>query len=206
MPTELIAQSRDHLVAEAVWQARLIARHQRQREHGSRHRKLHRLLERPASLTRVVDPATQLIQLWIASEGLLGKLEEPRSHHASLIPEMRDGVQVKLAEVLLRLHDGEALRIRLEHAVLDAVMDHLDKMSRTRRSHVQESVGRSQGREDGAPVIDGFLLAAGHEAVPDLQTPDATARSRIDEADAALSAAGRASHGVVIVAVAAVDD
>src|ERR1019366_1384900 len=52
----------------------------------------------------------------------------------------------------------------------------------------------------------GFLLAAGHEAVADLQTPDATTGSGVDEADPTFGAARGARDGVVIVAVAAVDD
>src|ERR1019366_9195598 len=154
----------------------------------------------------VVDPAAQLIQLRVTLERSLGELEQPGTYHASLVPEVRDGVQVELAEVLLRLHDRETLRVRLEHAVLDAVMDHLDKMSGARRSDMQEPVARCECGEDGAPVVDCGLLPAGHEAVPDLEAPDAPAGSRVDEADAALGAARSTRDRGVVVAVATVDD
>ena len=166
----------------------------------------HRVLDRPPALTGVVDPAAQTVELRVAREGGLGELEEPGANHAPLVPEMRDGVQIEAAEVRFRLHDREALGIRLQHPVLDAVVHHLDEVSGAGRTNVQEPIGRCEGFEDRAPVLDGVALTARHEAVAHRETPHAAAGTRVDVADAPLCAARGARDRVVVVAVATVDD
>src|ERR1700690_504442 len=106
-------------------------------------------------------------------------------------------MQVELSKVLLRLHDGEPFRVRLEHPVLDAVVHHLHEVPSAWWPDMQKTVGWRKRVEDGAPVVDVFFLAAGHQAVPNLETPDTAAGSSVDEADAPLGAARRASNGVV---------
>src|ERR1700680_690648 len=71
---------------------------------------------------------------------------------------------------------------------------------------MQKPVRRGERREDRTPVVDGVRIAAGHEAVAHLETPDAAAGSGVDEADAALCAGRGARNRIVVVAVATIDD
>src|SRR5438445_4780914 len=118
---------------------------------------------------------------------------------------MRDSVEVEGAEVVLRFEHGEAFRVCLQHAVLDAVVHHLHEVSGADRTDVQESIRWRQRLEDGPVALDRIVLSACHQAVPDLQSPDAAARPRVDEGDTALAGALATSQRVPAVAVATAD-
>ena len=93
-----------------------------------RHAVLDGLLDRPASLARVLDVAGDLLQARVLAEGVGGQLQKPAAHHAAVVPEVGDSREV---EVLVgRPQQLEALGVRLHHAVLDAVVDHLHEVPR----------------------------------------------------------------------------
>src|SRR5262249_49169667 len=122
------------------------------------------------------------------------------------------------------LHDVEALGEGLHHAVLDAVMDHLDEMAGADRSGMEiallgtrvelaASFGALDGadagrqcREDRIEPLHAFGIAADHQAVAALQAPYAAGCPDIEIVDAlGLELAGTA-HIVFEISVTAVDD
>src|ERR1700680_771820 len=97
---------------------------------------------------------------------------------------MADRCEVDAAAELRRTHDLETLAIRLEHAVLDAVVHHLHEVPGAGRPDPQVSVFGSERQEDRfEPLADGFV-AADHQAVAFFESPDAARYAGIDEADA----------------------
>src|SRR5215831_1081473 len=120
VPAELRAQRRQHAVAERVLLARAEAPEEREREHRRRHAAIDRLEHGPAPLARVLDVAADLVEAGIAGEGALGELQKPRAHHAALVPEMGDGLEIVI--VVGRAQELEALGVGLHHSVLDAVV------------------------------------------------------------------------------------
>src|SRR5205807_1953025 len=120
--------------------------------------------------------------------------------------------------------DAEPLGVRGHDPVLDTVVDHLHEVAAATRSAVEIpplggaadalSPGRasdvtgagSQGREDRIEVLDRRRLAADHQAVPALPSPDAAAGPDIDIADALLAELLPAADIVDVVGIAAVDD
>src|SRR2546425_8771361 len=120
--------------------------------------------------------------------------------------------------------DAEPLGVRGHDAVLDAVVDHLDEVAAAARSAVEIPPlggaadgfppGRardvadagSQGREDRIEVLDRRRLAADHQAVPALPSPDAAAGSDVYIADALLAELLPAADIVDVVGIAAVDE
>src|SRR4051794_14154314 len=100
------------------------------------------------------------------------------------------------------LHDVEAFGKGLHHAVLDAVVDHLDEVSGAGGPGVKVTLldamdvaawlwrtrdvaepGRQRG-EDGIEARNRFLVAADHEAIATVQPPDAAAGPDIKVMDA----------------------
>src|SRR6185437_867264 len=92
--------------------------------------------------------------------------------YAAIAPYLRDLRQIEV-EFFLLLHDGETLGEGLHHAILDAVVHHLDEVARTRRAHVTPALvlARRKRFEAGAQIFDGFLVAADHHAVSLFQSP-----------------------------------
>ena len=86
-----------------------------------------RLLDRPAALAGVLHVAGDVLEAGVLLEGVGGQLEQPGAHHAALVPEVGDGRQVEVP--LGGLEELEALGVGLHHAVLDAVVDHLDEVA-----------------------------------------------------------------------------
>ena len=66
----------------------------------------------------------------------------------------------------LAFDDGEAFGVGLHHAVLDAVVDHLDEVAGAGWADVSPALvlRRGEGFEDGGEALDGSLVAADHEA------------------------------------------
>ncbi len=122
-------------------------------------------------------------------------------------PDLRDLGDIQ-AQIGLGLHDLEAFGIRLHQAVFDAVVHHLDEVARAIRADMSPTPisGGREGLEDRAQTFDRFGLAAHHQAVTLLQAPDAAARPDIDKMQAAGFDDGGVANGVLVVAVAAVDD
>ena len=112
------------------------------------------------------------------------------------------GVELELGV----LHDLEALGISLHQAVLDPVVHHLDEVSGTGAAYVRVTLLRSERREDGLEPFHGLVIAADHQAEPDLEAPDSARDARVDEVHAALLRLAVAPLRVTEVRVAPVDD
>src|SRR5690349_17530137 len=104
------------------------------------------------------------------------------------------------------LDDLEALAIRLKHAVLDAVMHHLDEVPGAGRAHVAVAIGRGERLEDWLAVVEDRLVAADHQAVALFQPPDAATGAAVEIVHARGGDFLPATDGVVKVRVAAVND
>ena len=103
-----------------------------------------------------------------------------------MTPDVRDLREVE-RELLLVLHDREALGERLHEAILDPVVHHLREVPAAGWADVSPPlVGRRRERlEDRAQPFDGIFLAADHQAVSLGEAPDAAARADVDEGEAA---------------------
>jgi hypothetical protein len=102
----------------------------------------------------------------------------------------------------------EALGERLHHAVLDAVVDHLGEVAGAAGPAMQPAalgIGREQLGER-LEDLDRFRRAAKHQAIPALESVHAPGDAGVDVAQSLLRQRERATHGVTVMAVAAVDD
>ena len=124
---ELVAQRGEHAPRERVAIARIEAAEQRHGDDRRRHVLVDGGLDRPAAFARIVDPALEAVELGVLLERVDGQVEQPRAHHAAVLPDLADLLQVE--RVLGLLEHLEALGVRLHHAVLDAVVDHLDEVA-----------------------------------------------------------------------------
>src|SRR5262249_6800015 len=144
-------------------------------------------------------------------------------HHTAPPPHLGDVGQVHLVLVVLGVaerrrlgvdgaappadvgvgEDVEALGVGGHHAVLHAVVDHLDEVPGAALAAVQVpllggapgllAAGRArdrsapggEGLEDGVEARDRGLGAADHQAVPALEAPHAAAGAGVDVVDAA---------------------
>src|SRR4051812_33021962 len=145
-----------------------------------------------------------MAQVLIALERALGQLEEPRADDRAVVPELRDAAEVEV--VVARVHDLEALGVRLHQAVLDAVVDHLHVVAGARAADVEVAAFGREAREDGLEALHRLGLPADHEAGADLEAPDPARHARVDVVDPLLLQDGVAPHVVVEVGVTAVDD
>src|ERR671912_1262070 len=202
MPTELAAQGRDDLHGEGVVLTGGEAGEERACYCVGGHVFVYRFEDRPAALAGVLDVAADGAQVGVPLEGPLSKLQEPAADDAPLIPQVRDGAEVEI--VLALLHDLEPFGVGLEHGVLDPVVDHLDKVPGPGAAHVGVAVLGGEGLQGGLYVLVGVPVAADHEAVADLETPDPTARTRVQKAQSPLAEHLRAADGVAEVGVATV--
>src|SRR3989304_6034244 len=204
MPAELVAQRGDDAHRKRVLLARCEAPEERVGDDVRRHAALHRIQDRPAALSGVVDVTAKRLQLWAFRERALTQLEQPRPHHAAVIPQRRHLMEV-YAE-LRGLDQIEAFRICLQHPVLDAVVHHLDEVPGPRRTHVRVAILRRQRLESGLHLLAPLARTARHQAEPDLEAPDAAGRADIEELDAALAQLLRPAHGILVVAISAIDE
>ena len=134
------------------------------------------------------------MQIGVPLEGIFGQFEKPRAHDAALIPEVRQARQVVIE--IRCLEEFKSLRVRLHDAVFDAIVDHFGKMSCAGGSYEGTSVGwceRLEGRLDHGI---GVGLTARHQAVADLQSPDATRCADIEVSQAAFTAVRVAPHRI----------
>src|SRR5918995_1021221 len=97
---------------------------------------------------------------------------------------MRDLRQVEIE--LRSFQHLKAFAVRLKHAVLDAVVDHFNKMPCAAASHVSKTILRRQSFENRLEPFDDYPIASDHHAVTDLQAPDTTAGANVDEVNALL--------------------
>src|SRR5690606_18767185 len=101
-----------------------------------------------------------------------------------------------------------ALGERLHHAVLDAVVDHLDEVPGADRSGVHEAAALVGGErvEDGPGPRHVLGAAADHDAAAVLPSPAAAADARVEVLDPALGELLGVLAVVLVVGVAALDD
>src|SRR3972149_2630126 len=117
---------------------------------------------------------------------------------------MRDFFQIEIE--LGGFQQLKTLSVRLEHAVLDAVVNHFDEVAGAARPDVEKAVLGRKSFKNGFESSDDFLFAADHHAVADLEPPDAAAGAGVDEVQAvALEAAGGPDR-IFVIRVAAVDE
>src|SRR5262245_10209875 len=121
-------------------------------------------------------------------------------------------------------HDVEAFGVGLHQAVLDAVVNHLDEMTRACGAAMQitffrralyvlaarsagdpPSTGR-EGFEDRLEAPEDLFLAADHQTIAALGAPDAARRADVEIMDALLFEHLRAAHVVFEMRIAAVND
>src|SRR5215469_15490332 len=99
----------------------------------------------------------------------------------------------------------EPFGVGLHQAVLDTVVNHLQVVTGTMPADVGIAAFRGEGKEDRLEAFVHLRLAAYHEAVAVLETPDTAARADVDVVNAAGFELGRAARIIVEVAIAAID-
>src|SRR5579864_9341047 len=101
--------------------------------------------------------------------------------------------------------DGEALRVRLHHAVFDSVVHHLDKVPGAGRPDMPPSLipGRSKRFKHGTQTVYRGFVAADHHRVAFLQAPDSAAGAHVRKRESLRFQSRRAALRVLIIAVSA---
>ena len=126
--------------------------------------------------------ATNPGQPAVARQRPLGKLVQPRAHHAAVVPQLCNLAQIEL-EILRSVQNLIPLCIRLEHAVLDPVVHHLHIVPRPGRTDVGVAVRRRQRPKNRLAMLERRRRGTDHETVTVLEAPDAAARPDVDELD-----------------------
>jgi hypothetical protein len=216
VPAELVAQRRQHAVGEVAVAAGAKALIERRGDHRCRHVVGGGVLDRPATLARVLGVALDRFQsIAVRLECAGRQFAQPRAHDRALTPEVGD---LRVVELVLALVEHvEALSVGLHEPVLDAVVDHLHVVAGARVAEAQPAArtdrrrallvrGRRQHVEDRCKALDRFRRSSDHHAVADFQPPYTTARADVHIFDAAGFQFRRAALVVRPLGVAAVDD
>ncbi len=146
----------------------------------------------------------QLVEFRILFERAHGELQQPRTHHAAVHPEIGDAPQIQF--VLAFGHQLKAFRIALHHTVFDSIVDHFDIVTCPDGTDVGPSIVRSQGLEQRSEPLHCGLFPSNHEAVADFQSPDSSAGACVDVVDPLWFQCCGSPHVVVKSGIAAVDD
>ena len=135
----------------------------------------------PESGTQASRPS----RVGVLFERVGGEVEQPGTDDRALLPDAGDLREVEV-EGLFGFEDGEAFGVGLHHAVLDAVVDHLDEVAGAGWADVAPALGLAGGErfEDGGEAFDGGLVAADHEGVALLEAPDSAGGAAVDELEA----------------------
>src|SRR5579875_1934592 len=237
------AHSGQHLEAEHAVAAGVEPLVQGGRDGRGRHAGVDGRLDGPPALAGVGHPAVEVAEVGRPGERVGGQVDQPGADHRAAPPDLghlahvdrvlvglglaqRGRLGVDLVLVLARvgvLDDVKALGDRGHHAVLDAVVDHLDEVPGAVGPAVQVPLGggaavlRPAGRrhrvalaggdgpEDRVEPLDRLGLAPDHQAEPALQPPDAAAGAAVDVVDAVGPQLLGPGDVVPVVGVAAVD-
>src|SRR5580698_785404 len=206
------------------------------------HGLVHRGQHRPPALARVRYPAAEVVQVGRLGERGRGQVDQPGADHRAAAPHLGDiadvdvvlvgprvaqrrGLRVDL--VLVQAHvglldDRQALGDRGHHAVLDAVVHHLDEVPGAVRPAVQVTLlggaarsqpggrlrgalARGDGQEDRVQPPHRLVLAADHQAVATVQSPDAAAGTAVDVVEAVALEVLGPGDVIPVVGVPAVD-
>ena len=163
-----------------------------------------RLLHCPASLAGILHVAANPLESRVFRERPLGQLEEPRAHHAALVPQAREPLEI--VTVLARPQDLEALGVGLHQAILDAVVDHLGEVARARGADMEPTVGRSERVEGRREPSDRIGVAAQHHAKTLLEPPDPARGPHVHELHSASLEAFVTTTRITIVGVSPIHD
>src|SRR5262249_45033630 len=127
-----------------------------------------------------------------------------RADDAAVLPDLGHLRQIQPIRRLFE--DLEALGVRLHHAVLDTVVDHLDEVtSAVRANQAVTAFGRQRfdrRLDSGA----GLRCTTGHDRVALLEAPDAATGAAVDELEAARLDPLGALHSVFPPGVAAIHE
>src|SRR6266849_7050026 len=88
VPAELVPQGGQHLGGKRVLLPRTEPDEQAGRDGRRRDCVVDRLLQRPATLARILHPALDGAQLGVALERGLRQLEQPGSYNTAMVPEL----------------------------------------------------------------------------------------------------------------------
>src|SRR5262245_38059862 len=218
MAAESVAHGREQIVCKVSLApgAEPLVEGTGQHRHG--HALVDGCLDCPTTFAGVGDAPREFQQLAIAQQGGGGKVEKPRGDNAAAPPDLGDLRQfeivlvvptiaqrrslcvdyIRLLADIGRLEDRETLGIGRHHAVLDAVVHHLDEMTGAAGPAMQVTLLRCsavpfaswcardvaatgcQGGEDWVELPNDLGLATNHHTVATLQAPDATAGADVD--------------------------
>src|SRR3989304_9095881 len=147
-----------------------------------------------------------MLEVLVPSKRPRGQIKEPGADNAPGPPNLGDCVEVQL-EILLRLHDGETLRVCLHQAVFNPVVYHLHEMPSPIWPDMAPALVRGwrQGLKDRAQALNHGRFAPAHEAVTFFESPDPAAGTDIHEVEPILPQHGRAPDRIPIVGVAAIN-
>src|SRR5699024_5213959 len=133
-------------------------------------------------------------------------IQEPGTHHRALTPTLEGAGDV--LDDPGGGHDFVALGEGLHHAVLDAVVDHLDEVSGTHGPGMHETTPFVGGEalEDRPGALDLVRGTADHDAVAVLAPPHPTADPDVEVADAPTGELVGTFTVVDVVGIATLDD
>src|SRR5680860_486812 len=109
-------------------------------------------------------------------------------------------------ELLPSAEDLKTLRIRLHHPILNPIVNHLDEMPSTRRSHMPPSPirGGRQRLQCRPYPIYGTSRAPYHQTVPLLKPPDAATHSCVHKLQTLVLYLLSPAHRILVEGVSAV--
>src|SRR5262249_21208746 len=231
MSAEALAHGREKLFRKRVLAARTEAGIEGCGKNIGRHCLLNGGQQRPAPFARILDYPGKVIELRVRGKGACGEVKKPRADHTSAPPYFGNvgDIETELlafgtCRVRCILEDIESLGIGLHKAVFDAVMNHLDEVTRAIRSGVDVATlsagiaaiafggsryaARAGGerRKDGIEPFDDLLFAADHHAIAALEAPHAAAGADVHVMQLTLTQHFGAADIVAPERVAAVDD
>src|SRR5690242_10677140 len=221
----------ENLFGKGMFLARAKACKQCRGEDLRRHRLVDGGIDGPAALARILDKPGIGRKRLIFGKRRSGEIKQPGRDHAAAPPYLRDVSNVEIEAMLRRqrlyvgvLQDIESFGIGLHQPVFDAIVNHLDEMSRAHRPGMEITLldarvaalasrgarnvaepGRKR-REDRVQAIDYLLVAADHHAIAALKSPDPARGADIDIVDAVFLECLAATHVVLPEGVAAIDD
>src|SRR2546426_5116546 len=178
MTAELIAKRREHPFGEWTVLAGSEAREQGGGDDRQRHGSFNRVLHGPAAFSGILDVPFETREAGVFGERACRELEQPGPDDAPVVPERRDRGEID--RVRARVHQLEALRVRLHESVLDAVVDHLHVVTGAVIADVQIAILRREREKDWLESRADVGFAADHQAVAFLQPPDPAAHARVD--------------------------
>ena len=206
MPPEPVAHGRKKAVRKGPVVAGLNALKQRSGNNRGGNIQVDRFADRPSPLAGVGHEGRNAAEVRILFQRVRRQIQQPGPNHASVTPYLRDSPRVQIETVASR-QDREPLRIRLHHAVLNAVVHHFREMARPGRPDMRPAFRaiRRQRVENRRKRFDSLCIPARHQAIPFRKAPDAPADPRIDQVQAAFLHGSGAPNRIAIIGIAAVD-